>query len=145
AANANGTGYASFTFQVQDNGGTANGGVDLDQSPNSFTFNVTAINDAPVIDLQGSVSGVQTAVATAAFSEGGGAVTVASDLTVSDVDSGTLTGATVTLGNPQASDVLLLQGQAGTSGTLASGIAFVIAGATVTFSNTASLADYQAA
>ena len=31
AANANGTGYASFTFQVQDNGGTANGGVDLDQ------------------------------------------------------------------------------------------------------------------
>ena len=30
AANANGAGYASFTFQVQDNGGTANGGVDLD-------------------------------------------------------------------------------------------------------------------
>ncbi len=29
AANANGAGYASFTFQVQDNGGTANGGVDL--------------------------------------------------------------------------------------------------------------------
>ncbi len=33
AANANGTGYASFTFQVQDDGGTANGGVDLDPSP----------------------------------------------------------------------------------------------------------------
>ena len=32
AANANGTAYASFTFQVQDDGGTANGGVDLDQS-----------------------------------------------------------------------------------------------------------------
>ena len=30
AANANGAGYASFTFQVQDDGGTANGGVDLD-------------------------------------------------------------------------------------------------------------------
>ena len=29
-ANANGVGYASFTFQVQDDGGTANGGVDLD-------------------------------------------------------------------------------------------------------------------
>ena len=27
-ANANGTPYATFTFQVQDNGGTANGGVD---------------------------------------------------------------------------------------------------------------------
>src|SRR5262249_49809734 len=30
AANANGTGYASFTFQVQDDGGTASGGVDTD-------------------------------------------------------------------------------------------------------------------
>ena len=47
AANANGTGYTNFTFQVQDNGGTANGGVDLDQSPNTFTFNVTPVNDAP--------------------------------------------------------------------------------------------------
>ncbi|MBL8396700.1 MAG: hypothetical protein JNL84_00945, partial [Candidatus Accumulibacter sp.] len=28
--NGNGAGYASFEFQVQDNGGTANGGVDLD-------------------------------------------------------------------------------------------------------------------
>jgi len=47
AANANGTGYANFKFQVQDNGGTANGGVNLDQSPNTFSFNVTAVNDAP--------------------------------------------------------------------------------------------------
>ena len=47
AANANGTGYASFTFQVQDNGGTANGGVDLDPTPNTITINVTAVNDVP--------------------------------------------------------------------------------------------------
>ena len=47
AANANGAGYASFTFQVQDDGGTANGGVDLDQSPNTITVNVTSVNDAP--------------------------------------------------------------------------------------------------
>ena len=47
AANANGTGYASFTFQVQDDGGTANGGVNLDQSPNTMTINVTSVNDAP--------------------------------------------------------------------------------------------------
>ncbi|MDO9002609.1 MAG: DUF4347 domain-containing protein, partial [Aquabacterium sp.] len=47
AANANGTGYASFTFQVQDNGGTANGGMDLDASANTMTVNVTAVNDAP--------------------------------------------------------------------------------------------------
>jgi len=46
--NANGNAYTTFTFQVQDDGGVANGGVDLDQIPNTFTFNVTAVNDAPV-------------------------------------------------------------------------------------------------
>src|SRR5205807_615194 len=48
ALNANGAGYASLTFQVQDDGGTANGGVDLDQSPNTLTINVTSVNDPPV-------------------------------------------------------------------------------------------------
>ena len=38
AANANGAGYASFNFKVRDNGGTANGGVDLDPSANTLTF-----------------------------------------------------------------------------------------------------------
>ncbi len=48
AANANGAGYASFTFQVVDDGGTANGGVDTDPTPNTITFDVTPVNDAPV-------------------------------------------------------------------------------------------------
>ena len=48
AANANGASYASFTFQVQDNGGTANGGVDTDPTPKTMTVNVTAVNDPPV-------------------------------------------------------------------------------------------------
>jgi hypothetical protein len=47
AANANGNGYAGFTFQVQDNGGTANSGVDLDPSPNTVTVNVKPVNDKP--------------------------------------------------------------------------------------------------
>ncbi|WP_373467070.1 DUF5801 repeats-in-toxin domain-containing protein [Metapseudomonas otitidis] len=51
AANANGNGYAKFTFQVQDNGGTANGGVNLDPNPNTITFNVTPVNDAPTADI----------------------------------------------------------------------------------------------
>ena len=34
------TGTTSFTFQVKDNGGTANGGVDLDPSPNTMTVRV---------------------------------------------------------------------------------------------------------
>ena len=47
AANANGAGYDFFTFQVQDDGGTANSGVDTDQSANTITIDVTAANDAP--------------------------------------------------------------------------------------------------
>jgi Bacterial Ig-like domain len=48
APNVNGNGYAHFTFQVEDDGGTANGGVNLDPTPNTITFNVTPVNDAPV-------------------------------------------------------------------------------------------------
>jgi hypothetical protein len=40
-ANASGSPYTTFSFQVQDNGGVANGGVDLDQTANTITFNVT--------------------------------------------------------------------------------------------------------
>src|SRR5262249_57348295 len=39
AANANGTPETSFTFQVQDNGGPANGGVDTDPAPNTININ----------------------------------------------------------------------------------------------------------
>jgi hypothetical protein len=49
AANANGAGYASFTFQVQDDGGTANGGVDLDPTAITITVDVAPVNDAPVV------------------------------------------------------------------------------------------------
>ena len=49
AANASGASYASFTFQVQDDGGTANGGVDLDPTANTITVDVTPVNDAPVV------------------------------------------------------------------------------------------------
>ena len=43
----NGVPFSSFTFQVRDDGGTGNGGQDTDQSANTVTFNVTAVNDAP--------------------------------------------------------------------------------------------------
>ena len=48
ATNVNGNGVGSFTFQVVDNGGTASGGQDTDQSPNTFAFNITPVNDLPV-------------------------------------------------------------------------------------------------
>ena len=100
ALNANGLKYASFTFQVQDNGGTANGGVDLDPTPNAMNINVTSVNDAPV----NGVPGTQTVpedtplVFSAANSNA---------ISVSDVDVGsgllgvrlTVTNGTLTLGS----------------------------------------------
>ncbi|MEF8756311.1 MAG: DUF4347 domain-containing protein [Accumulibacter sp.] len=47
AADASGNAYASFTFQVQDDGGTAHGGADLDPTPNLITIDVAPVNDAP--------------------------------------------------------------------------------------------------
>jgi uncharacterized delta-60 repeat protein len=52
-ADANGAALASFTFQVQDDGGTANGGVALDPTPNTITLDVSAVNDAPVHTMPG--------------------------------------------------------------------------------------------
>ncbi|MEO8855894.1 MAG: putative Ig domain-containing protein, partial [Burkholderiaceae bacterium] len=49
ASNANGANYASFGFQVQDDGGTANLGVDLDSVVRTLTIDVAAVNDAPEV------------------------------------------------------------------------------------------------
>ncbi|TWU08136.1 LamG-like jellyroll fold domain-containing protein [Stieleria varia] len=56
AANGNGSSYASFDFQVQDDGGTVNGGSNRDASSNTITFDVTAQNDAPTVDHGGAYS-----------------------------------------------------------------------------------------
>lgn len=80
-ANAYGTGLDSFTFQVQDNGGTANGGVDTDPTPNTLTFDVESINDAPVnivpVAQTGTVGGALV------FSSAN-----ANALVITDVDAG---------------------------------------------------------
>src|SRR5439155_1311294 len=47
APNGNGAGYASFTFQVQDDVSGTAPDVNLDPTPNTITVNVNSINDAP--------------------------------------------------------------------------------------------------
>ncbi|TNF65648.1 MAG: hypothetical protein EP298_11435, partial [Gammaproteobacteria bacterium] len=49
AINEHGTDYASFEYQLRDDGGTTNGGIDLDPTPNVMTINVTP-NEEPLID-----------------------------------------------------------------------------------------------
>ena len=107
-ANAAGTGYASFTFQVRDDGGTANGGVDLDGSANKLTIDVIDGNDAPVLDASKSPAistveyafsgGTDVAVNAPVGANPTGVFTAASLLTgaVSDVDPGSKLGLGVT-------------------------------------------------
>ena len=53
SADANGTGYTSFTFSVRDSGNL------YDTVPNVLTFDVTAVNDAPVNTVPGAQSVVE--------------------------------------------------------------------------------------
>ncbi len=93
-ANANGNGLAAFTFQVRDNGGSANGGIDTDPTPRRIDFDVRPVNDAPSITLPAA----QTVLEDSSLvlgSAGGNAVSIADadastvELTLS-VDQGTL-------------------------------------------------------
>jgi hypothetical protein len=73
AANANGAGYASFTFQVQDDGG----GADLDTLARSMTIDVSAVNDVPVLTTNSGL----------AVNQGTAAVITNTLLQASDIDS----------------------------------------------------------
>ncbi len=94
-ANQNGAPYATMTFQVRDSGGILNGGVDLDPSANTFTFNVTALNDAPVVGTVGSLDAIDEDN----FSSTGTLVSAIMAGGVTDVDAGATLGIAVTAVN----------------------------------------------
>ena len=56
AANKNGAALGALGFKVQDNGGTVNGGIDTDQTPNILQFNIAAVNDAPTLTVTGPLT-----------------------------------------------------------------------------------------
>ncbi|MEO8859437.1 MAG: DUF4347 domain-containing protein, partial [Burkholderiaceae bacterium] len=110
-ANASGAGYASFNFQVQDNGGTANGGVDLDAVARTMTIDVSAVNDAPVASLPPAQStGSNTGVT---FSSGFG-----NRISIADIDAG---GNPVQLTLTAHDGTLTLSGTTGLSFSLGDG------------------------
>ncbi len=77
--NGSGTAYDSFTFQVQDTGGTVYGGVDL-STANTMTINVVNTNDAPTATNMG---------VTVLYIED--TLLDLTDITISDVDSPNVT------------------------------------------------------
>ena len=116
-------GPASFAYHAND--GSA------DSSPATVTITVTHANEAPVL----------TAGATLNFSEGDPATVIDATVTVNDVDSVNLTGATVQItGNYQTgADVLSFVNTPPISGS------FDVPSGTLTLSGTDTLANYQSA
>ncbi|MBL8384401.1 MAG: cadherin-like domain-containing protein, partial [Burkholderiales bacterium] len=94
AADDSGAGAAAFTYSVQDNGGTAGGGVDRDPTPNTLSIDITAVNDAPTL-----TGGAGVALAGTDEDSASAGTTVASLLAAAataDVDTGAFTGIAVT-------------------------------------------------
>ena len=120
--------------------------VTLSAPANATLADATAVgtitdNDAPpVLDLDADdSSGAAGANYATAYTENSAAVQIVdTDVIVSDADSPTLMGATVTLTNAQAGDVLA-------AGAMPAGITATVAGNTVTLAGAASAAAYQTA
>jgi len=113
-----------FTFKV-----TAAG---RDSPEATISITVVPVNDPPVVTTTG---------AALPYVEGGGAVLVDDGLGISDVDSPTLVGATVSLtrGFDPGGDVLAFGDQWGITGAYNAGTGIL------SLSGTAAVADYQAA
>ena len=120
-ADANGTTYASFDYKVHD-------ATEYSTSAYTITIDVTATNDAPVFVNLGDVSPTYT--------EGGLAIMLDTDATVSDVEltlADDFNGATLTLENTlgaNAEDVFSAK-VAGTLGTLTEGGNLTVGGSDI--------------
>ncbi|MDH3831916.1 MAG: tandem-95 repeat protein, partial [Gammaproteobacteria bacterium] len=92
----------SFTYTIAD----LNGNVSLE---GTVELTITSANDAPALDLDGTVAGVNFATT---FTEGAGGVAVVdSDASLDDPDSGDqVENAFLSIGSPTAEDVLYVQG-----------------------------------
>ena len=126
-------GFAADTIQVDvtDNGNTGSGGGGT-ITLGTFNVDITAVNDPPAVTTTGT---------TLAYTEGDSATVIDPGLTLSDVDSANLTGATVRIGTGLVSseDTLGFTDQLGITGSYNSVTGIL------TMSGTASVADYQTA
>jgi hypothetical protein len=121
AANANGTGYANIGFKVQDDGGTANSGVDTSLTANTLTFNVASVNDAPTgsVTLGGYTAGTalkvgDTLTAANTISDADGIPTSGPNAIhykwfANDIEIAGATGASFTLTNAQMGKTITVQ------------------------------------
>jgi Mg-chelatase subunit ChlD len=126
-----------FTLQVSVTSTETTGQSATTTKP--LTVTVTPVNDAPVLDLNTADGADQTGYALT-YVENGKPLSIAGNVSITDVDNTTLKGATVTLTNAQAGDVLAISSQFGIKATV-SGI--VNGQITITLSGEASKASYE--
>ncbi len=128
-------GTDSFNYTIAD----ANGGV----STATATITIAAVNDAPVLDLDGNnSSGAGSDYATSYTENASGTPIADTDISITDVDNTTFTSATITITNKQANDLLavlssLPGGITASSYNSSTGV--------ITLSGSSSLANYQTA
>ncbi len=97
--------------QIKDSGGTANGGVDTTGVAIAATVNVMPINDAPVLSGTSSIT----------YTENAAATPINTSISLSDVDSATLSSATVAITNfVSGQDILSFVSNANTGNITAS-------------------------
>ena len=112
--NLSGAAATALAFQVMDDGGTEGGGVDTDPTPNTVTFDITGVNDAP----HGTNKALNVATS-------GSHVFTAADFGFADVDGNALSEVRIT-STPDAGS-LTLDGVAVTAGQFVS-VADIMAG-----------------
>lgn len=100
-------GLRTISFQVSD--GQPSNAL---STPVTATVSVTPVNDAPVVDLNGSAPGDGS---NAVYTENQGPQLLASGATISDVDSPTLAGLTATLTGATPTETLAFTAPAGSS------------------------------
>ncbi|MBJ9987004.1 tandem-95 repeat protein, partial [Acinetobacter sp. S40] len=134
AANYNGS-VPVVTYTVSDGKLTSN---------STLTLTVTAVNDAPVLDLDlNNSSGETGSNYRTNYLAGAAAISIAdTDIKITDVDAATvsqqISGATITLTNAQSGDLLQ-------AGSLPNGISASLSGNTITLTGTSTLANYESA
>jgi len=128
-ADATGNALDTLSFRVQDDGGTNNGGVSIDPVANTITFDITTVNDAPVL------SSIEAAPV---FYNENGSAGITGNLSIDDIDDLNIVAATVTISNNYIAteDQLSYTPQPGISGTFSNG--------TLALSGSATKAAYEA-
>jgi YD repeat-containing protein len=124
------------TINVTVNDGT------YGSTPATATVTVVALNDAPVLDLNGATAGTGF---TATYTENAAAIAiVGAGLTIVDADHANLTGATASIGSPQAGGVELLTVDTALATTYGITASFNASTGVLTLSGSSSVANYQA-